>query len=274
MDLYGHIGWMRLCQAGSRKGDCYVKVSQQNASTPDARSSKILVEKFSDEFSKVSELRVRTFSSKQKQSGLVELVGRFNFDLLEVAERRSTWTPPPAAADVALEELQKARIKRQDSTYFFVCPRLMSPKWKKQLWKMADLIISIPPGTPSWPATMYEPLTIGFVFPFLCSRPWQLKGTPKMFHMARQVQRMFKDENVDSGDFLRKLILECSRFRTMPQNVVQQMLFFRSDGEFSCESPRKRGGQKRKRPAGLGKAEESLGKQAKSPGCFLAGKKR
>ena len=33
------------------------------------------------------------------------------------------WAPPPAAADVAIEELRQARIKRQDSTHVFICPR-------------------------------------------------------------------------------------------------------------------------------------------------------
>jgi hypothetical protein len=39
------------------------------------------------------------------------------------------WTSPPAAANVALEELQKARIKRQDSLHVIVIPRLLKPKW-------------------------------------------------------------------------------------------------------------------------------------------------
>ena len=149
------------------------------------------------------------------------------------------WTSPPAASDVALEELRKAIIKRQDSTHFFVCPRLLTPEWLKQLWKTADLIIDIPQGTPGWPAKMFEPLTIGIAFPFLHCRPWELKGTPKMFHMARQVRRMYKDPEVDPGSFLRQLLLECRRIRTMPQDVVRKVLFFRSDGEFSRESPRK-----------------------------------
>ncbi len=74
---------------------------------------------------------------------------------------------PPAAADVALEELRKAHIKRQDSTHFFVCARLLTPEWVKQLWKTTDVLFQIPPGTPGWPTAMYEPLTIGFIFPFL-----------------------------------------------------------------------------------------------------------
>jgi hypothetical protein len=148
---------------------------------------------------------------------------------------RFVWAPPPAAADVALEELRKARIKRQDSTHFFIVPRFLTPEWLKQLWKTADIMIRIPAGTPGWPSDMFEPLTLGIVFPFLKHRPWQLKGTPKMFYMARQVQKMFKEEDMDPGDFLRKLLLECGRFCTMPANVVRQMLFFQSERDFLCE---------------------------------------
>ena len=35
------------------------------------------------------------------------------------------WAPPPAVAYVTVEELRRARHKRQTSTHIFVCPRLM-----------------------------------------------------------------------------------------------------------------------------------------------------
>jgi len=37
------------------------------------------------------------------------------------------WSPPPAATDVALEELRKARMKQQESTHVFLVPRLLTP---------------------------------------------------------------------------------------------------------------------------------------------------
>ena len=49
--------------------------------------------------------------------------------------RTYVWAPPPFAADVALAELRKARIKRQGSAHLFVCPRLCAPLWMKQLYK-------------------------------------------------------------------------------------------------------------------------------------------
>ena len=156
---------------------------------------------------------------------------------------------PPAAASVAIEELRKARIKRQDSTHYFICPRLLTTEWLKQLYKTADIVFYVPPGTPGWPKDMCEPLTIGIVFPFLCRCPWQLRGTPKMFYLARQVRRMFKEEEVDAGNFLRELLLGCRRLYTLQADVVRRLLYFRSAGAVSCKQARGPGRrQQRKGP--------------------------
>jgi len=86
------------------------------------------------------------------------------------------WTPPPALALPCLEELRKARHKRQTSTHIFVCPRLMTPTWRRQLHRSADVIFEIPAGSiPSWNSDQHEPLLIGIFFPYLDHRPWQLK---------------------------------------------------------------------------------------------------
>eukprot|EP00980_Cylindrotheca_fusiformis_P017245 scaffold5326_cov80-Cylindrotheca_fusiformis.AAC.1 len=70
------------------------------------------------------------------------------------------WSPPPAAAEVALEELRKARIKRQRSTHVVIIPRLCTPMWLKQLYKASDLVLEIPPACPFWSSDMFEPIFI------------------------------------------------------------------------------------------------------------------
>ena len=65
------------------------------------------------------------------------------------------WAPPPFAADVALAELRKARIKRQASAHIFICPRLCAPLWLKQLYTAADIVFEVPPGRPGWSANMH-----------------------------------------------------------------------------------------------------------------------
>jgi hypothetical protein len=137
------------------------------------------------------------------------------------------WSPPPGAADVALEELRKSLIKRQDSTHIFICPRLLTCEWRRQLHKAADLVMFLPPGSDSWPDEMYEPLTIGFVFPFLPYSPWQLRGTPKMLYLARELPKMLLTEKMAGRHILREFFIQHRSLSRLSQRVVRKVLFFR-----------------------------------------------
>ena len=55
------------------------------------------------------------------------------------------WVSPLAAADTALEELRKARIKQYVFTHIFVFPGLLTSEWLKQLHKVADCVFELPP---------------------------------------------------------------------------------------------------------------------------------
>ena len=175
------------------------------------------------------------------------------------------WAPPPAAADVALEQLRIARIKRQDSTHVFVVPRLLTPKWLKQLWKACDIVLSVPAGTLGWETNMFEPVLIGICFPYLSVRPWQLRGAPKMFQVARDLRRLFKEDGVDERPFLRKFWSDCHRLRSLQEDVVSRLLYFLPNGNLPHSS--KRGGgdrpnrvRRRRRPDDL-----SLAPKEKKP---------
>ena len=138
------------------------------------------------------------------------------------------WDPPPAAADVALEQLRKARIKRQSSTHIIIVPRLMTPLWMRQLYKACNIVLVMPPGTSCWDNSMLEPCLIGICFPFIKHRPWQLRSTPKLRAVQREVQRVWKDQWLDPGHILRELCLVCQRFSKMPKELVWKMLYFES----------------------------------------------
>ena len=75
------------------------------------------------------------------------------------------WTPPPAAAEPALEELRKAQHRRTTSTHIVLIPKLLTPAWRNHLNKVSDV---------GWPTSKHEPLTIGIVFPLIRYQPWQL----------------------------------------------------------------------------------------------------
>jgi hypothetical protein len=177
------------------------------------------------------------------------------------------WTLPPGAAEAALEELRKARLKRQRSTHIVVCPRLMTPEWMKQLYKVSDLVLSVPAGTADyWPDDMCEPLIIGLVFPFIDRHPWQLRSTPKMFAMARKMRGLFATKDVAAGNILRKFLLECKRLRAVSEDVVRGVLYFEHGSGFPHSNVGRRAGSKRKEPEGCGQNREGLGKKKSKKG--------
>jgi len=60
--------------------------------------------------------------------------GEKNEDGVLIPKYRSAtyiWTPTPAAAQIAVEKMRRARLKREGSTHVVVIPRLMAPEWRK-----------------------------------------------------------------------------------------------------------------------------------------------
>jgi hypothetical protein len=138
------------------------------------------------------------------------------------------WIPPPAAAEVAVEELRKAVIKRQNSTHVFICPRLLTVEWRKQLNKACDVVLSLPAGQDEdgWPLDMHEPLTLGFIFPFLNFKPWQRRNTPKMFYVGRKLSSLRDEPKLATRNFLCEFFAEQHRLKSMPEHVVRKLLYF------------------------------------------------
>ena len=134
------------------------------------------------------------------------------------------WTPPPPLAEVALEELRKARLKRTESSHIFLCPRLMTPKWKMHLFRAADMILEIPAGCSIWPASNHEPLIFAFFFPFLSFRPWQLRRTNAVIGMERHLQKLWKTGVEPQGSLLRQFWLQARKLECMQEGLVRNLL--------------------------------------------------
>jgi hypothetical protein len=75
------------------------------------------------------------------------------------------WCPPPAAADVVVEQLGKARHKRSSCLHLVVLPRLMTGLWRRHLTREADCYFRIK-ASALWPAAQHEPLLIFVCLPF------------------------------------------------------------------------------------------------------------
>lgn len=139
-------------------------------------------------------------------------------------EGKHLWAPLPAAADVTVEELVWAHHKRPGSTHIFLCPRLMTYRWRKQLFKVADVAFEVPTSSLVWPNDMFEPLVVAVCLPFIRHRPWRLRRSPRLVGLERELRGVWGHEERRARTFLRQLLLLPGRLDSMPANVVWSML--------------------------------------------------
>jgi hypothetical protein len=119
------------------------------------------------------------------------------------------WAPPPAAADVAIEQLSFSRHKRPDLLHVFMCPRLMTHRWRKHLYKLSDILFNVPAGShssaPLWPVCMCEPLVVGLILPFLPAFPWTRRGTPEILDLESSLRCVWSGPPGSDRHLLRQL---------------------------------------------------------------------
>jgi len=126
------------------------------------------------------------------------------------------WAPPPAIADVALDELELSRHKRKQINHVFEVPRLMTHIWRKRLKRLCDLVFELPPGTRDvWPALEHEPLIIGLTLRFLLSSPWQTRRSDGILEVERQLRQVWETQGGDEGHILCEFCLTPSRMGPM-----------------------------------------------------------
>jgi hypothetical protein len=109
----------------------------------------------------------------------------------------------------------------------------MTREWRKQILKAADLCFEIPAGDDEWPADMYEPLTIAIFFPYLDSKPWQLKGTPFMGGVERTLYHVRSGGEGSVGDILSELWSVARRMDAMSVSDLRRLLRRRRGLELS-----------------------------------------
>ena len=74
--------------------------------------------------------------------------------------------PPPAATDVAIDELCKTRHKRKGSTHLFVVPRRWTYLWRRKLFCACDIRYLIAAGSPLWNEKEHDHSRLSY-FPLL-----------------------------------------------------------------------------------------------------------
>jgi hypothetical protein len=131
---------------------------------------------------------------------------------------RYIWAPLPSIADVAVEQLCEARHIHPGSSHVFLCPTLMTVRWRIQLRKVSDLLFNIPAGSPIWPSTMFEPLTLALTSPLLCDRPWIMQRDDWVAQRESHMREMLRSDREVGGSYLRQFWVEAwSRAGKVPR---------------------------------------------------------
>jgi hypothetical protein len=80
--------------------------------------------------------------------------------------------PPPAIADVALEQLCKCQLKRQETVNsLLIVPRLMKYRWRNNSFKAGTFSFTVPASTAVWGEDQNKPLIFVVCLPLLTHRP-------------------------------------------------------------------------------------------------------
>jgi len=134
------------------------------------------------------------------------------------------WMPPPAAADVAVDLLGKAKHKRPTTEHIFVCPRLMTNRWRKHLTKVCDIFFTIPVGTHFWGLREHEPLLVGVALPLLSVRPWRLRGVPFLERVVGELSNLPPTFTNWGWNILQQFLSVTRGLGTMPESLVWEVL--------------------------------------------------
>ena len=100
----------------------------------------------------------------------------------------------------------------------------MAPEWRSQLFKSADLILTLPFSEDYWPESHHEPLTVAIFFPYLRREPWELKASPLMGRMARELYKVLSESTSAGRDLLSQLFILTSRLDKVSNRQLRKLL--------------------------------------------------
>jgi hypothetical protein len=153
------------------------------------------------------------------------------------------WAPPPAIADVALEQMCESFLIRPWNAHIFLCPAHMTYRWRKQLRKVSDLVFTIPVGGLMWPDSLHEPLVFALTCPLLAYSPWRVRRSERLVGGQGIMPKLWSKDWQVEGDLLRKLWLrEVPSDPELLWGLAPQVLHERPARQISSASGEGRGG--------------------------------
>jgi hypothetical protein len=128
------------------------------------------------------------------------------------------WTPAPAAAEVVVEQLGRARLKRPESMHVVIVPRVMTGRWRRHMTRGTDLYFKMD-WEGVWPLSeQFEPLLIFVCLPFTSHSPQheeraKLLEEFRRFMLCEELQTV---PEMQRGNFLRKFLRRARALQSLP----------------------------------------------------------
>jgi hypothetical protein len=131
------------------------------------------------------------------------------------------WAPAPAAAEVVVEQLGRARLKRPESMHIVVVPRVMTGRWRRHLTQGTDLYFKMD-WNGVWPLSeQFEPLLIFVCLPYESPSPGHEKRDKLLEVLRDNLQEV---PEVQRRDFLRKFLKQAGALQRLAGGMVRAML--------------------------------------------------
>jgi hypothetical protein len=145
------------------------------------------------------------------------------------------WSPAPAAAESASELMARMIHKYPHTCHLFVCPRLMTARWRRRVGRLADFKFELGAGSDIWTKGRHEPLLIYVCLPLSTHRPWKLKGTKFVDCLERKMRELHQTNCKRRGRLLRQLLIQARGLDALPEGLVRGMLQRPKHKPFSSE---------------------------------------
>jgi hypothetical protein len=134
------------------------------------------------------------------------------------------WAPPPCIADVSVEYLRMSIHRRPQNTHIFICPKLMTYKWRKAVLRSCDFSFYVDPGCLHWPSEMFESILVAVYLPLLPCYPWTFRRSASVLEVERILRKVQKSQTRTQSAILCKFFTFTRKLFTMPHGMVRSLL--------------------------------------------------
>ena len=141
------------------------------------------------------------------------------------------WDPPPAAAEVVVEQISKARMKRPEAMHLVFVPRLFTSRWRKHLTRFTDTYIRVVWDQVWDLESHFEPLLCFIAVPYRVEDPCltERRDLVDRFHRSLRERGVSAISSRECWDLLRQLLTSARSLCALPKGVVSGVL--RSGGK-------------------------------------------